>query len=178
MGVSNSMIWITWFCTIVIEMIIPLIISTILLSSWGVFSNKTLPRTDITLIFVVLLLYTTATISFCFLTSALFKKGKCENLGAYIPQAIEMEKKKLLKIFYNASFFFFEASNASTGASVFWVLSILPLSFAVQSYFPTGVAYKILSSLSHNTAMGVSFTIFFLGESQGTGKHKNPKKKR
>lgn len=107
MGVSNSMIWITWFCTIVIEMLIPLIISTILLSSWGVFSNKTLPRTDITLIFVVLLLYTTATISFCCLASALFKKGKSENLGTFIPQVSEVEKRKLLRTFYKIWFFFF-----------------------------------------------------------------------
>jgi len=74
MGLSGWLHWTAWFIKYFLFLLISVVIETIFFTV-GTSSGKVITFTDPTVVFVFLLSYAVATMTFCFALSTFFSKG-------------------------------------------------------------------------------------------------------
>lgn len=156
MGLSESLRWTSWF---VYSFIFLGLLITLLLIAFKVplvYNRPVFPNSDWTCLAVFFMCYACATISYCFLMSSLFSKGRLRI----------MESLNILK---SADFFpSFSASMASIVSGMGWFLIFVPFYVIQQKYGEISTLIKCLSSLLVNTGMGIGFQIILMFESTGS----------
>ena len=75
MGLSGWLHWTAWFCKYLLYLLITMAIATILCTVKFNSNGRVLNKSDPSLIFVILLLYSISSIMFCFCVSVFFSKA-------------------------------------------------------------------------------------------------------
>lgn len=101
MGLSGYLHWVAWFIKCFIFLLIPMAIITILLTVEFASNGKMLNKSSPTLIFVFLILYSMASIMYCFMISTFFYRANIAAAGGGIGWFASYIPYFFLALYYN-----------------------------------------------------------------------------
>ena len=154
MGLPNWLHWTAWFLKVFFFLLISIILMVIMLKvSWYSDTDVSVfTHTNGLVLFVFLIFYMFATITFCFAVSVFFSKG----IVGELPKSLDIS-------------FDFAANTAATIAGLAWFLSYAPYLFIQDRYHDLTLAQKLFSCLGSNTAMAFGFQLMLMFEGTGDG---------
>lgn len=163
MGLPNWLHWTAWFMKIFFFLLISVVLMVVLLKvPWYSHTSYTVfTLADPLVLFLFLIFYICATITFCFAVSVFFSKGRFMYL-------IFATYRTIFDLFY------WIANTAATIAGLAWFLSYFPYIFLQEQYNSLSFAQKLLSCLGHNSAMAYGFQLVLMYEGTGEGKSRGP----
>eukprot|EP00039_Didymoeca_costata_P018298 m.332943 g.332943 ORF g.332943 m.332943 type:complete len:1731 (+) comp17035_c0_seq1:282-5474(+) len=155
MGLRSWVHWSAWFCQYLITMLISVIIMSV-----EIKAGKILKHSDMSLIFLFLVLYMVSTITFCFMVSTFFSKASNAASGAgilwfisYVPSFFINRNTAALSAQEKQSFCFISntcmtlganilSQQEGNGAGVTWDTAFDPIS--VDDSFSFGIVLSML----------------------------------
>lgn len=155
MGLSGWLHWMGHFITNLIKLALAVGVITLILCI-NVSGKKIVERSDPSLIFVYLLLYSACTIWYSFAVSTFFQSG---NIFTAISQLFNL-------LIIRAS-----GNTAAAFGGIFWFALYIPYFFLQPRYGDLTMGSKIGSCFALNTAVAWGAEIIGIFESHGVGLH-------
>ena len=175
MGLSNWLHWMAWFVKYFIFLLVSVSIMTVFYSVPISSHGSVIGATDPTVLLVFLLVYTVATISFCFMISVFFNKGIWDHL---IPKSLHDSvvihgcvcywcwKVRYHIVIFHPSI---PANSAAAAGGILFVIAYIPYFFLQPRYDSLSWSTKMATSVISNVAM--SFGAQIIGMFEGTGEN-------